>query len=97
VIKVRYVDCACVEVGRSARVICLDHPHVPNGTWVTTTLVRAIQQSPAGPLFTTLNTLYIPEDPMLFSDNAGYWTPELVREFSRTLKRRVKEAQNATG
>jgi len=97
VIKVRYVDCACVEVGRSARVICLDHPLAPNGVWLTTSPVRAIQQSPVGPLFTTVNTLYIPDDPMLFSDKIGYWSPELVREFSRTLKRRVKEAQHAAG
>lgn len=62
---VRYADLSGdIAVGLSARLIPVNHPDAwLNGRWVWTSRVVVIE-SPAmdGPVFSTLNTLYMPAD-----------------------------------
>lgn len=63
--KVRYADVGFVAPGFSATVRPLDHPSdlVSNKTWVRTTPVQKIlYHSSNGPVFETLNTIYLPAD-----------------------------------
>jgi len=88
VITVRYIDCAGVKVGKQAYVMCLDHPRLENRVWLRTSVVRLIQPSPIGPLFTTRNTLYVPHEPVLH-------THSIVRDLSKLILEQAKEVSRA--
>lgn len=63
--KVRYADVGFVTPGFSATVLPLDHPSdtVSNTTWARTSPVQKIlYQSSNGPVFETLNTIYLSAD-----------------------------------
>lgn len=72
--KVRYIDVGFVTVGDSALVLPLDHPSdtVSNTTWARTSPVQKIlYQASNGPVFETLNTVYLPADTIEYAPEAS--------------------------
>lgn len=61
---VKYIDLGFCVVGCPARVVPLNHPHqfVKNREWATTSPVQSLTWTPNGPVFETLNTIYVPVD-----------------------------------
>lgn len=61
---VKYIDLAFCIIGFPATVVPLNHPSdlVSNRVWATTSTVQSITWTPNGPVFETLNTIYVPVD-----------------------------------
>jgi hypothetical protein len=75
--KIQYSDLGRCLVGECASVFLRAHPHLiikEGGEWVTTSRVQSLRPTANGPIFVTLNSIYLPLDahfsdpPFTYSD-----------------------------